>query len=555
MFKWLLLFLLLSTPAWAQNTTCATRPLGDMTNACASTAFVNQYGTGTTTGTVTPNLPVIGNAGGNGFAQGTRSGNTTKFSTVIGTLINGDCVSIDSNGNLIDAGGACTIGGGGGTVSSASKGQPAFYGASGTVVSGAGGVIYTAATTVAQAITDCGSAANCVLTANLALTANGSFGAAKLIFPAGVEITQGAAYTLAIGGSIDAPIQQLFIGFLPGQISFGNNVPGQAAIHPEWWGAAPTASATLNTTAINNAVGACMNGPPLEFATANVYTVAGVGTPGAGGYNDAAIMINPSQTWTPIGASCVIKGNGATLKLANSNNFNIMAISNYTTCCDTYLITIEDLYFDGNYANNSQQPAGDQYQNDFATTNISGLVLRNVQATGAMYDGFAFNSVQRSHIEVQSHNNADNGVLITGQGSCPYCGAWDYFDIRTMDNGIGGGPTTTGDCSQYGVYIGSLFYSRLNIVSANNDQTDVNTCTNSPGGGSGNAQPGGVNIANSSHNEVYIVSDNDRRALMYDTNNNFNSIFLTATNWIAACTMSKGNPDPGNNIVVVRNCN
>ena len=42
---------------------------------------------------------------------------------------------------------------------------------------------------------------------------------------------------------------------------------------------------------------------------------------------------------------------------------------------------------------------------------------------------------------------------------------------------------------------------------------------------------------------------------MYDTNNNFNSIFLTATNWIAACTMSKGNPDPGNNVVVVRNCN
>ena len=32
--------LLLTSPAWAQNTTCATRPPGDSSNACASTAFV-----------------------------------------------------------------------------------------------------------------------------------------------------------------------------------------------------------------------------------------------------------------------------------------------------------------------------------------------------------------------------------------------------------------------------------------------------------------------------------------------------------------------------------
>jgi len=43
MFKWLLLFLALcSTPAVAQgNPQCPTRPVGDVTNACASTAFVN----------------------------------------------------------------------------------------------------------------------------------------------------------------------------------------------------------------------------------------------------------------------------------------------------------------------------------------------------------------------------------------------------------------------------------------------------------------------------------------------------------------------------------
>jgi len=35
-----LLFLLLASPAWAQNPTCPTRPTGDSSNACASTAFV-----------------------------------------------------------------------------------------------------------------------------------------------------------------------------------------------------------------------------------------------------------------------------------------------------------------------------------------------------------------------------------------------------------------------------------------------------------------------------------------------------------------------------------
>lgn len=34
--------LVLAAPAWAQNPTCPTRPVGDSTNACASTAFVQQ---------------------------------------------------------------------------------------------------------------------------------------------------------------------------------------------------------------------------------------------------------------------------------------------------------------------------------------------------------------------------------------------------------------------------------------------------------------------------------------------------------------------------------
>ena len=137
-----LLLTLLITPAEAQ--TCPTRPAGDSTNACASTAFVHSVvpvtpitvpNGGTGQSSFTANLPLIGNGTG-AVAQGTRSGNTTVFGTINGTLNNGHCVSIDSNGNLVDAGGSCSIGGGGGTVNSGTAGQLAYYPGSTNAVSG-----------------------------------------------------------------------------------------------------------------------------------------------------------------------------------------------------------------------------------------------------------------------------------------------------------------------------------------------------------------------------------------------------------------------------------
>jgi len=83
----------------------------------------------------TAGLPLIGAASGGGVTQGTKSGNTNAFATVTGTLTNGDCVSVNS-GNFIDAGGPCTIGGGGGTVSSGLANQLAEYAANGTTVTG-----------------------------------------------------------------------------------------------------------------------------------------------------------------------------------------------------------------------------------------------------------------------------------------------------------------------------------------------------------------------------------------------------------------------------------
>src|SRR5271157_4652279 len=64
----------------------------------------------------------------------TGTGGSVASST--GTLISGHCVSIGSNLDLIDAGGACTTGGGGGTVNAGTAGQLTYYGTSTNVVSG-----------------------------------------------------------------------------------------------------------------------------------------------------------------------------------------------------------------------------------------------------------------------------------------------------------------------------------------------------------------------------------------------------------------------------------
>lgn len=66
-----LAFLLFASPAWAQNPTCPTRPVGDSTNACASTAFVQQNGANALN--IACNVKDIGSisAKGDGFTNDT----------------------------------------------------------------------------------------------------------------------------------------------------------------------------------------------------------------------------------------------------------------------------------------------------------------------------------------------------------------------------------------------------------------------------------------------------------------------------------------------------
>ena len=101
------------------NAGSSTANVGAITGAANQTLFVNSGGTGLAFGTLpvaaggtgattfTANLPLIGN-GTSALTQGTVSGNTAKFATVgSGTLTSGDCVKIDANGNMVDAGSYC----------------------------------------------------------------------------------------------------------------------------------------------------------------------------------------------------------------------------------------------------------------------------------------------------------------------------------------------------------------------------------------------------------------------------------------------------------------
>lgn len=67
---------------------------------------------GTGTNTFTANAPILGN-GTSPLIQGSRSGNTTVFGTINGSLVPDNCIKSDINGNLVDAG---VCGGGGVTL-------------------------------------------------------------------------------------------------------------------------------------------------------------------------------------------------------------------------------------------------------------------------------------------------------------------------------------------------------------------------------------------------------------------------------------------------------
>lgn len=98
--------------------------------------YFNSPTSWTSTPTLTAGLPLVGGGAGTAPFSASKTGNTNIFATSTGSLVNGNCVSIDGNANLIDAGGPCTTGGGGGTVAPSTANNLAYYAVTGTTVTG-----------------------------------------------------------------------------------------------------------------------------------------------------------------------------------------------------------------------------------------------------------------------------------------------------------------------------------------------------------------------------------------------------------------------------------
>lgn len=143
---------------------------------------------------LTANSPVIGGGGGAAPSVGARSGNTTTFGTTSGTLTNGHCVQIDGSGNLVDAGGACTTGGG--TVSSGTAGQMTYYASTGTTVAGnANATISSGELTLGQATSVQGSLKLSGSSSGTTTLAAPTSGGGTMTLHAGTDTILGAATT------------------------------------------------------------------------------------------------------------------------------------------------------------------------------------------------------------------------------------------------------------------------------------------------------------------------------------------------------------------------
>lgn len=109
----------------------------------------NPYGTSS----FTSNAPVIGNGSG-ALTVGSRSGNTTTFGTTTGSLTSGHCAQFDASGNLVDAGAACSAGGGGSvtSVGLSDASTTPIYSISGSPVTTSGTLGFTLITETANSV-------------------------------------------------------------------------------------------------------------------------------------------------------------------------------------------------------------------------------------------------------------------------------------------------------------------------------------------------------------------------------------------------------------------
>jgi hypothetical protein len=246
------------------------------------------------------------------------SGSTGTVATSTGALVGGDCVSIDGNGNFIDAGGPCTTGGGGGTVSSSTAGQVGYFASSGTTIVGnprvtvsAGALtLGVASTTIGQLILEGNTSGAATITPQatagtptLTLPSQSGTFAVSASAPLAVSVTTGNI-------SLTTPVVGTYGGTGVNNgvatIAYGGNVA--------FSGAFTTTFTVTNTTA-------------LTLPTSGTVTALGNAATGSG---SIVLATSPTLVTPTLGVATATSLNGlavttstGTLTIANGKTFTV----------------------------------------------------------------------------------------------------------------------------------------------------------------------------------------------------------------------------------------
>ena len=511
--------------------------------------------------TDTPLIQIMNQAGsGIGAGVPTVLGVAPNVSGGVATIgaapVNGYCAQFNSGGSVVPAGGPCTVSGGGGTVTSGTKGQPAYYPSTGATVAGAPATIYTASTTMANVLTDCGSSGTCILTAGVSLGANATCPAGlTLSIPNGIEITQSAAYTLTFSCALQAqPTQIIFSGFTPGQISFASS--STPLIWAEWWGAAPAASGVTNQNAFQSAVIAGECGPGVRYGF-GVFPITGLGSVA---YNNGG-AINIIYENNTSGCMINFRGQGpwlSTLQLTAGSDFNIIQIGEGVNTIRTLPFDLEDMTLDGNGAVNPQQSEGDEYQDGLNVLIASGggpggpgIIVRNVELKNNSYHGASFNTAQYVHAQFYTHDNYSSGAIMGVNPTASLYQHDNYFDITATDNGRTDGSHNY-DCNDMGAYIGVGYNDEVHIRTTGHTSNPSSCTDTSP------SIPGGVTLSRMSNSTFFINSQADYMGVRVDYGNFDKIINITANAEVSNCledVNGTSNATTGNVFIVnLSNC-
>lgn len=229
---------------------------------------------------------------------------TATVATTSGAIVNGHCASFNANGQLVDAGGTCTTGGGGGTVASSTIGQVPVYTGATTVTGGTGMTFATGALTLGVANSQAGT---------VVLNNTGAGGAATLASSA----TTTSPYTFTL------PVA-------PPPASTGYVLTSTTAGVTSWTASGGGGSGTVNS----GTAGALAYYPASAAAVSSTTTGTGVlsglanNVDAAGGFlltDGTATLTN--KTFDTAGAGNVLKINGTAVSAVTGSGSVVLATS------------------------------------------------------------------------------------------------------------------------------------------------------------------------------------------------------------------------------------